>query len=506
MMSTVGRICGALLFLLVSSVVHAAKQPNVIWIWIDDQHPWYGAYGDSTVPTPNIDALAQSGVVFERAYVATPVCAPSRSALVTGSYPIRLGTHDMRSSRVPEYQIHLPEDTLTVPELLRQAGYETFNNGKDDYNFVYDRETLYSLGNPSGTWSYKGPRGGGDWTDVRAGVPFFGQYQLTGGKTKGPRALELLAEMDARDLTSEDVSVPPQYPDIPGVRRAIVDHYQSIQLTDQALGEFVARLRADGHWENTVLMFFSDHGSDLPRSKEFCYEEGLQVPLIVVAPGLQDVVRPGSRRTEPVALMDVAATTLALAGLDVPAYMDAKNLFAGEYRREFVFSSQDRMSNTIDRVRSVMGERYHYIRNFMTDRPLMQWGHREMVAAASIDKPGGAAAPGGLGYFMTIRRMYEKGELTPAQAAPYGPRLSEELYDLEQDPNEVVNLAGSAEHAMVLTRMREALDGWVAATDDQGQYPRSLAALREVTERYPADWLKAPEFDGLKKHEVIQKK
>ena len=132
---------------LCSFSVAADDRPNILWLDIDDQSPWYGAYGDETVATPHIDALAEHGVLFERAYVAVPVCAPSRSAMVTGAYPIRLGTHDMRSGRVPGYQIHLPEDVTTVPELIRRSGYETYNASKDDYNFTYKRTDLYSLGN-----------------------------------------------------------------------------------------------------------------------------------------------------------------------------------------------------------------------------------------------------------------------------------------------------------------------------------------------------------------------
>ena len=125
-----------------------SERPNILWIDIDDQSPWYNVYGDKTVSTPNLDALANEGVVFERAYAASPVCAPSRSAMITGVYPIRVGTHDMRAGRVPDYQIHLPKEITTVPEMMRKAGYETYNAHKDDYNFAYDRRDLYSFGNP----------------------------------------------------------------------------------------------------------------------------------------------------------------------------------------------------------------------------------------------------------------------------------------------------------------------------------------------------------------------
>ena len=421
---------------------------NILWINIDDQSPWYGAYGDTLAQTPVIDSLAEQGVIFERAYASSPVCAPSRTAIITGSYAIRTGTHDMRSGRVPEYQIHLPEGVVTVPELFRQAGYETYNAGKDDFNFTYQRADLYSIRDEAAEAtagkSYKGGRGSGDWRDVPVGRPFFGQIQVSGGKSVDDDLPGRLEALGYKPVMPVDVRVPPQYPDIPAVRRHIAGHYNSIMQTDHQVGQQIDRLKADGLWDNTVVFLFSDQGSDLPRSKEYLYSEGLHVPLIVVAPGAQDTVRPGTRRSDLVNLMDVSATSLALAGVEVPEFMDAKDLFAADYSREYVFSAADRMSNVIDRVRSVMGERYHYIRNFNTDRPLMNWGYREMVGLKDPDAFSS----------IKVRRLYEAGELTPAQAAPYGPRLAEELYDLQSDPDEVVNLAGDPRYACSARRAR----------------------------------------------------
>jgi arylsulfatase A-like enzyme len=165
------------------------KRPNILWLFIDDQDPRYGCYGEELVNTPNIDALAAEGVLFERAYVPAPVCAPCRSALITGSYPIRLGTHNMRSSRDPNAPIYLPEGVETLPELFRNAGYATFNHGKDDYNFVYDRSELYSIGVTPGmvnAVNWKGLRGEGDWSEVPKDKPLFAQIQPPGGKnTRG---------------------------------------------------------------------------------------------------------------------------------------------------------------------------------------------------------------------------------------------------------------------------------------------------------------------------------
>ena len=498
---------------------------NILWISIDDQSPWYGTYGDTRVQTPNIDALASQGVVFERAYAPSPVCSPTRSAIITGAYSVRTGTHDHRSSRVPSYQIHLPEGVTTVPEIFRKAGYTTYNGSKDDFNFAYDRSDLYSIvegfsfernqynrasdtrpgqsitsgkgkaavtkrqlakGTTTlerGDQSWKGPAGAGDWRDVNGGSAFFGQMSVAGGK--GIKNLESrLRSLGYTPVKPADVRVPDQYPDIPQVRQHLADHYNSVLRTDYQVGQTVSRLKADGLWENTIVFLYSDHGSDLPRSKEFTYVEGLHVPLIVVAPSLSEVVKPGSRRSDIVNLMDIAATSLALANLDVPNYMDSRNLFSTDYSRDYVFSSADRMSNVIDRVRSVMGERYHYIRNFMIDRPLMNWGHREMISLADPEKSS----------FLMIRRLATAGKLTSAQAAPYDPRVAEELYDLKNDPDEVVNLANDPVHEEQLNTMRTQLEAWIADTDDKGQYPRSQAAWTEITERFPATWLRSPEF------------
>ncbi len=465
------------------------NRPNILWIYVDDQSPWYGAYGDKLAQTPVIDAIAEQGILFENAYAPAPVCAPSRSTIITGNYAIRIGAHDMRSGRVPEHQILLPDGVTPLPVLFRQAGYETYNAGKDDFNFTYDRADLYSVrdlaAEKKNMKSYKGGQGSGDWSQVASEKSFFGQMAVSGGKATDDQLSDRLKNWGYKPISPEEVNVPAQYPDILPVRKQIAGHYNSIMQTDHKVGEQIARLKADGLLDQTVVFLFSDHGSDLPRSKEYLYREGLHVPLVVFAPGLQEIVQPGVRRSDIVNLMDIAATSLALADINIPANMDSKDLFAPNYSREFVFSSADRMSNVIDRVRSVMGERYHYIRNFMTDRPLINWGYREMVGLSNPD----------LFSSIHVRRLYEAGKLTPAQAAPFGPRVAEELYDLKTDPDEINNLANDPRHTQVRALMRAALEKWIQDTDDKGQYPRSAAALKEVKDRLPESWLKSPEFN-----------
>ncbi len=464
------------------------KNQNVLWITIDDQSPWYGVYGDELVKTPNIDAFAKQGVVFERAYAASPVCAPSRSAIITGTYPIKIGAHDMRSGRVPGHQIELPDNVSTLPELFREKGYETFNAGKDDFNFTYSRDDLYSIrdvkAEQSKGPSYKGDIGSGDYTDVSENQSFFGQMSVSGGKQIDKDLMSRLTALGYDPVTPEEVKVPPQYPDIYPVRKQIAEHYNSIMQSDYFLGREVERLKQQGLWENTIIFLFADHGSNLPRSKEYLYIEGLHVPLIVVAPSLTNTVVPGTRRSDIVNLMDIAGTSLGLAGFEVPKFMDSLNFFASGYKRDFVFSSGDRMSNVIDRVRSAMSDDYHYIRNFYTDRPLMNWGYREMMGLSNPE----------LYSSIHLRRLFEAGKLSPVQAAPFEERPAEELYHIKSDPHEIRNLAHSEDHQEALIALRKAVENWILKTDDKGQYPRSEAAMKEIIERFPPSWLRGPEF------------
>lgn len=463
-------------------------RPNILWIYIEDQDPRYGCYGETLVETPVIDNLAASGVVFERAYAPAPVCSPSRSAVITGSYAIRNGTHVQRSSRFPGEEIYLPEGQKTVPELFRDAGYFTFNCGKDDYNFTRDRSLLYSVGNDAtDRGASKGVQAGaGDWADCPPGMPFFAQMQTNGGKHgysfEGVKnVLRGLGVDNPQTIDPNSVTVPPQYPDIPEMRTMVAEQLSTMAVSDLEVARMLAHLKETTHWGNTIIFLISDHGALFPRAKQMCYEEGLHIPLIIAAPDMpewHDRLTPGSRRREQTALLDVGATSLEMAGIDVPDYMDTTSLLAGQVR-EHIFSARDRCEWVVDRVRSVITARYHYIHNFMTDRPLAQHNYRSAWPA-----------------FVKIKELYEAGELSDAQALPYGPRPAEELYDLQEDPHELVNLASSEAHASVLVELREQVDAWIVDTDDKSQYPERAAALRITKAQFPKMCID-PIFDGL---------
>lgn len=291
-------------------------------------------------------------------------------------------------------------------------------------------------------------------------------YSIEGAK----KVLQELGVENPKLVSPDEVTVPPQYPDIPQMREMIAAQLCTMLISDVEVGQIIQRLKDEGHWGNTIIFLLSDHGALFPRAKQMCYAEGLHVPLIVAAPGMADLadrIPPGTRRTEQSATLDVGGSSLHLAGIEVPDYMDTANLFSGS-SREYVFSARDRCEWVVDRVRSVIGDRFHYIKNFMTDRPVAQPNYRERWPAIT-----------------QTREMYVRGDLTPAQAAAYGPRPAEELYDLEQDPHELVNLASEPEHGKTLETMRALVDAWIEETDDKGQYPESPAALRIIKNMWP---------------------
>ncbi len=453
--------------------VDPRQHPNILWVYLEDANPWMSCYGDPTIQTVNIDALAGRGVRFDRAYMPAGVCSPTRSAVITSMYQTTIGAHEHYSSfrvwRGKQFEHWQPNHlgVRTIPEVFRHAGYYTFNEGKFHYNFVYRKEILYDHFNPR--MGFKGARDGSEWTGRGENQPFFGQIQLRGGKRgDAPRRVD-----------PADVHVPPYYPDHPVYRREIAHHYDTILKMDQVLGEIVDALKRDGLYESTVIFFFTDHGMLLPRHKQYLYEGGIRVPLIIAGPGV-----PRDRvRTDLVSGIDLGATSLAMAGIDVPRHMQGRDLFADDYHRDFVVAARDRCDYTIDRIRAVVTDRYKYIRNFMTDRPYLQPQYRD-----------------GHKYMQVLREMHRNGELNEVQARFAGDqRPAEELYDLQADPHETNNLVHSArrDHAQALGELRTILDRWIVETDDRGRFPESDAALKAVLDRW-GDKAVNPEYDRVR--------
>ena len=483
------------------------SRPNIVWIFVEDMNDWMGCYGDNTVPTPNIDRLAQEGIRFDRAYMPAGVCSATRSAIALGAMQTSLGVHNHRSSRqrIPEEKIELPGHVKTVYQLMRKNGYHVINNGpKNDFNFLWPtqneeelkkrsgaygsgayytdnrEELLYDVNKPSYGFSLD------LLTDRQEGKPLFLQIQLIGGKGNGKYKGARIDSSKAivkvgRHIVFTDpgsMRVMPYYPDIPEVRNEIAHHYDNIRLTDDQVGHIIAELKKEGLYENTVFFFWTDHGMKLPRHKQWLYEGGIKVPFVIAGPGIKE----GQVRSDLVSGIDITITTLALGGVEIPNWMEGHNLLAESNLREFVISARDRCDYTIERVRAVTTSRYKYIRNFLTDRPFMQPQYRDNMK-----------------FTKDIKAYYEDGKMNEIQAFMWSEeRVPEEFYDLENDPHEINNLADDPSFESELNRHRVLLEVWIKETDDKGQYTESVEALMGVLTQW-SDVAVNPEYDRVKK-------
>jgi arylsulfatase A-like enzyme len=441
----------------VAATPKPVRPPNILWLIAEDMSPHFGCYGERAISTPNVDRLASQGVLFERAFVTGPICSPSRSALITGMYQTNIGTHHHRSG-IGREKIQLPPGVEPVPRLFQAAGYYTCNGGyfgsfpaqrrgKTDYNFEFDPGIYH----------------GTDWSGRKPGQPFFAQIQLLGGKTRDlPAELAKARQQLGGATPPHQLPLPPYYPRTPAILADWAATLDAVRITDRQIGEVVARLEQEGLLDQTVIFFISDHGVSHARGKQFLYDEGTHIPMVVRGPGLPR----GQRRPDLMQHLDLAAMSLALAGIPIPAPMQARNALAPGYRpRDAVFAARDRADETVDRIRSVRTERFKYIRNFLPLRPHLQ------PNAYKDHKP----------CLIALRAAEAAGQLDAVQRLLFAPtRAPEELYDLAADPWEIRNLAADPAHAATLRQLRARLEDWMKQTNDQGRTP-------ETASRYDSD-------------------
>ncbi|NBV45352.1 MAG: sulfatase [Planctomycetia bacterium] len=419
----------------------------------------FGCYGATLIATPHVDRLAAAGTRFRHAFVTAPVCSPCRSALITGMYQTTIGAHHHRSGR-GVLAIDLPAAVRPLPAILREAGYWTCIGeglggenpgakrlGKTDYNFRWD-PSIYD---------------GADWAGRAAGQPFFMQVTLPGGKLRGQggesttRLMARAKERFGAAVEPAAVTLPPYYPRDPVLLADWAAYLDAVRFTDDHVGQVLARLEREGLAADTVVVFMTDHGISHARGKQFLYDEGTHVPLVVRGPGIPR----GVVRDDLVEHIDLAALSLAVAGLPVPAWMQGRDLFAVGYQpRAAVFAARDRCDETLDRIRSVRTPTHLYIRNFFPRRPALQ------PNAYKDDKA----------IVQRLRALHAAGGIDPlAERLLFAPeRPMEELYAWPTDRFQLENLAADPAHAAVLAEMRTRLADWQAATTDPGPEPEAM--------------------------------
>jgi arylsulfatase A-like enzyme len=427
-------LCGGLLGIFGAAAM-AADRPNILWLTSEDHGPEMGCYGDQLAQTPNVDALAAKGLRFTRAWSCVPVCAPARTAIISGVYPSSSGGLHMRS------MVPLPNELKLYPQFLREAGYYCTNNSKEDYN----------CRKPPGLWDESS--GKAHWHNRRDGQPFFAIFNSTKSHESQIRTRPHKAITDPAQ-----VRVPAYHPDTPEVRQDWAQYYDKVSAADADAGARLQELAEAGLADDTIVFYYADHGSGMPRSKRWPSNSGLHVPMVVYFPEkwrhlAPEEYQPGGRSERMVNFVDLAPTLLSLVGIEPPAWMQG-HAFAGPHQTkppQFMFGERGRMDERYDLVRSVTDGRYIYLRNYF---PHVSQAQR---VAYQFQTP-------------TTRIWWEKfeqGLTTDAQSIFWRvPKAPEELYDLQNDPDEVQNLADSPEHRDILERLRQAQREHAVATRD----------------------------------------
>ena len=458
-----------ILFLLsLISYESNAQKPNILWIYAEDTSPWMGCYGDeiNSLSTPNIDRMASEGVLFNRAFVPSPVCSVTRSSIIVGQSAVRFGAHQHRSSRTKQTRIKLPKDYKLLPEILSNHGYKTFNYGKADYNFVWNKSSVY-------TFDLKDKK---DLSELINNQPFFGQIQLRGGKNNTDKL------SDSLKVDPKIVRVPNDYPDNEIFQSVVAQHYEAIRIDDKIIGEILKQLEETGLSKNTIVVYFSDHGANnLLRHKQMLTEGGLRVPFIIMGP--DDYFLKKSVRNDIINMLDLSATTLAWAGIEIPYWYEGKNLFGDSFvARKYVAAHRDRLDHTIDMVRSIRTNNYRYVRNYLLDRILLQPQYRDNKM-----------------YTKNMHHLYKNGKLSEIhQEIYFGERKREEFYNVEKDPEMIHNLAENPKFNEELEMHRTLLFDWLSK-GDMGFTSESVESLKANGEDNSWGYGINPEYEKYRK-------
>ncbi|MDB4276757.1 sulfatase [bacterium] len=453
------RLLALILFLHSSCSLFGAQsssKPNVLWITIEDWSPDLSCYGTKGISTPHVDKLASEGIRYQWAFTTSPVCSTSRSAMMTGFHQNYIGAHQHRTNDKKP----LPHGIKPIPHLFAEAGYHTsLMSYKVDCNFLPDQKgELFE---------------GTDWKQRKEGQPFFAR--ITFGGTH-----RLWNRDPQRPIDPKDIELPPYYADTEFIRRDWANGLEQMQLVDRQVGEILKRLDDEGLADNTLVFFIGDHGRCHIRGKQFLYEGGIRIPMILRWPGK---VEPGQVNTSLVSSIDICATILEAAGIKEPVALHGKSLFSDEVKdRQHIFAARDKMDDTHDAMRTIRSKDHKLILNLMPERPYCQFSHYKESAYPALAE-------------MNILNI--EGKLNKAQALFMADKKPEiELFDLKKDPHEINNLASDPAYAEVKKELLIELNKWREnVIKDQGLIGEFGAANTTFPETCPTstvgEWVNA---------------
>ncbi len=449
-------------------------RPNILWLVAEDLSPYIPPFGDSTVQTPNLSRLAEEGVRYTNVFSVSGVCSPSRAAITTGMYPSGIGAHHMRTlyqqpaakeMGLINYEVVLPPNVKMVSEIMRENGYYCTNNAKEDYQFHKSRlawdessvhahwrnrpkdKPFYSVFNfgvthESNTWNPFGRPYDLDTFPPARGTKWWVRFQGVKKPLHVPGDLE--------------VEIPPYLPETELVVKDVRRMYSNIVEMDRHIGVVLKQLEEDGLMDNTIIIWYTDHGGPLPRQKRLLYDSGLEVPLIIWYP---DKLRAGEMDDRLISFIDFAPALLSMAGIRPPEYMQGR-AFEGQYRseadRNYIHAAADRFDEAYDMIRAVRDKRFKYLKNFQPEKPYyLPLNYRENMAT-----------------MQELLRMRDEGTLNDIQMQWFRQsKPEEELFDTENDPHELNNLADDPAYAKKLAELRGECKRWMDEIEDMGFIP-----------------------------------
>ncbi len=449
------KVFGSILILMTLAFAANAKQnrPNIVWVTSEDNSAnWYRLYNPTHgAAMPNIETLAKNGLVFNNAYSCAPVCSAARSTIISGCYGPRTGSQYHRK-QIP---VAMPKGLRMFPFYLRQAGYYTSNNKKEDYNFLPSEK--------KGVWDDSSAKA--TFRNRKPGQPFFYVKNLT--ITHESQLFKGLPKGMDYVIDPADVKLFPYHPDTPTFRNKYAQYLTLQTIMDAQVGETMAQLEQDGLLDDTFIFHYGDHGGVLPGGKGYAHNDGLQVAMVVYVPKNWQHLAPalpGSRVDGFVEFVDLAATVLNLADIEVPAGIDGRP-FLGKgvtlealNQRNTAFGYAERFDEKYDMVRFLRKGKYTYWRSY---QPFNFDGLHNFYR---YKQPA----------FREWRDLANAGKLNEAQSAFYKARQPEQLYDIEKDPHEINNLATNPVYAEVRGDMRRALQDKVKSLPDVGFFPESV--------------------------------
>ncbi len=452
------------------------ERPNILFLVAEDMSSRVGAFGDSLAQTPNIDKLASQGIRYTNVFTTAGVCAPSRAGLITGMNQISMGGQHMRTGGRPEggYYCVPPPDMKAYPELLRAAGYYTFNIAKEDYQF----SGMLPGSGPFTIWDDE--NNNNLWRGRKGGQPFFGMINFMETHESGlfrplgnkPHSfLHFIMQIvrpamlmsrginyEAKTVDPHKIKLPPYYPDTKAVREDIAKFYNNINVMDAVVGNIIERLEKDGLAESTIVIWTTDHGDCLPRAKRDLTLSGLKVPMVIYWPEAYRPknIKPGTADFRLTSFIDLAPTFLDIAKAPKPKYLQGFSLLS-DSSNQYVYASKDRIDEISYRQRAIIDSNFSYIKSWYPDVP--DGAHIKFRDNIEMMRD--------------MWKLKDENKLDKNQMLWFEPTGKERLYDLQKDPLELHNLVNDTTYTNELNRMRIALSDWLNRIDDWSDIPEN---------------------------------